>query len=79
MSRFQHDARTPLNVILGFAQVLEAEALPQEAGECVDAIRGAGEDLLQLLEALSAPNGGSDAMMVRAAGLEPARHKANEF
>ena len=74
MSRFQHDARTPLNVVLGFAQLLEGGPLDAEQREAVEAIRGAGSDLLVLLDSLSPPGG-----MVRAAGLEPARHRASEF
>ena len=79
MSRFQHDARTPLNVVLGFAQLLEAEALPPEQLESVGAIRDAGEELLRLLEDLSARRGQDGPIVVRAAGLEPARHEASEF
>ena len=78
MSRLQHDARTPLNVVLGFAQLLEAEALPPDQRESVEAIRDAGHSLLDLLEGLRLPATGQPAM-VRAAGLEPARHGASEF
>ena len=74
MSRFQHDARTPLNVVLGFAQLLEFEPLAPDQRESVAAIRDAGEQLLGLLEGLAPPDG-----VVRAAGLEPARHGASEF
>ena len=80
MARFQHDARTPLNIILGFAQLLEMDTLTDDQRECVTAIGAAGGELLRLLETLGAPEGeGSPRIVVRAAGLEPARHEASEF
>ena len=69
MSQFQHDARTPLNVVLGFAQLLESEPLSPDQRESVDAIRDAGQQLLALLEAL-APSAGMELADMETADLE---------
>ena len=69
MSQFQHDARTPLNVVLGFAQLLESEPLSPDQRESVDAIRDAGQQLLALLEGL-APSAGMELADMETADLE---------
>ena len=71
MSQFQHDARTPLNVVLGFAQLLEFEPLSPDQRESVDAIRDAGQQLLALLEGL-APSAGMELADMVSACMEPA-------
>ena len=49
LSRMSHDLRTPLNAILGFAQLLDAEALGPEGRESVQLILKGGEHLLGLI------------------------------
>lgn len=49
LSRMSHDLRTPLNAVLGFAQLLSAEPLAGEQLECVKQIRRGGEHLLDLI------------------------------
>jgi signal transduction histidine kinase/CheY-like chemotaxis protein len=49
LSRMSHELRTPMNSILGFAQVLEAEQLPERQDRCVQHILRAGQHLLQLI------------------------------
>ncbi len=51
LSRTSHELRTPMNAILGFAQVLELdETLGAEPQESVQQILGAGHHLLKLIE-----------------------------
>jgi PAS domain S-box-containing protein len=50
LSRMSHELRTPLNAVLGFAQLLELDALRPEQREAVDQIQRAGELLLTLIE-----------------------------
>ena len=50
LSRVSHEQRTPLNAILGFAQLLERESLPAGQRESVDYILRAGRHLLQLMD-----------------------------
>jgi signal transduction histidine kinase len=44
-----HELRTPLNGILGFAQILEMNALQGQPGACVTHILKAGRHLLSLI------------------------------
>jgi PAS domain S-box-containing protein len=52
LSRMSHELRTPMNAILGFAQVLEMEALSHEQREYVTEIHKAGDHLLELINEL---------------------------
>jgi PAS domain S-box-containing protein len=49
LSRMSHDLRTPLNAVLGFAQLLASERLSDEQVECVRQILKGGEHLLDLV------------------------------
>ncbi len=49
LSRMSHDLRTPLNAVLGFAQLLSAETFTEEQSECVRQIFRGGEHLLDLI------------------------------
>ena len=49
LSRMSHELRTPLNAILGFAQLLEVEALDPPMAGHVDQILRAGDHLLRLI------------------------------
>jgi signal transduction histidine kinase/ActR/RegA family two-component response regulator/HAMP domain-containing protein len=49
LSRMSHELRTPLNAILGFAQLLELDALPPDQAASVDQIQVAGRHLLSLI------------------------------
>ena len=49
LSRMSHDLRTPLNAIIGFAQVLEMEALTADQQEGVGQILRGGRHLLDLI------------------------------
>lgn len=49
LSRMSHEFRTPLNAILGFAQLLEGEDLTADQKEDLRHIHDAGEQLLHLL------------------------------
>jgi signal transduction histidine kinase/CheY-like chemotaxis protein len=49
LSRMSHELRTPLNAILGFAQLLDMDALPGGQAESVDQILRAGRHLLRLI------------------------------
>jgi nitrogen-specific signal transduction histidine kinase len=49
LSRMSHELRTPLNAVLGFAQLLEMEALSSEQQEHVQHILKGGRHLLTLI------------------------------
>jgi len=49
LSRMSHDLRTPLNAVLGFAQLLESETLSDSQRECVQQILHGGQHLLDLI------------------------------
>jgi PAS domain S-box-containing protein len=49
LSRMSHDLRTPLNAVLGFAQLLSADALTDSQRECVNQIVKGGGHLLDLI------------------------------
>jgi signal transduction histidine kinase len=49
LSRMSHDLRTPLNAVLGFAQLLAADRLSEEQRECVHQIVKGGRHLLDLI------------------------------
>ncbi len=52
LSRMSHELRTPMNAILGFAQVLELEALTAAQHDAVQEIQRAGDHLLELISDL---------------------------
>jgi PAS domain S-box-containing protein len=49
LSRMSHDLRTPLNAVLGFAQLLDDDRLSDEQRECVQQILHGGQHLLDLI------------------------------
>src|SRR5690554_3585053 len=49
LARMSHDLRTPLSVVLGFAQLLEMEALSKKQQEHVQYILQSGRHLLSLI------------------------------
>ncbi len=51
LRQFRHDVRSPLNVVLGFAVMLEEELVGEQA-ESAEHIRHAAEQLLELVEGL---------------------------
>lgn len=50
LSRMSHELRTPLNAVLGFAQLLEADALTDDQAQAVHYILNAGSHLLTLID-----------------------------
>jgi len=54
LSRASHELRTPMNAVLGFAQLLQLRAgeLPRWAGDAVHQLRQAGTHLLALIDDL---------------------------
>jgi PAS domain S-box-containing protein len=50
VSRMSHDMRTPLNAVLGFAQLLDGEPLSAEQRESVQLISRGGRHLLNLID-----------------------------
>ncbi|MBP1851345.1 ATP-binding protein [Rhizobium halophytocola] len=49
MATMSHEVRTPLNAILGMAELLQLSDLPEEASENVRTIRSSGEALLEVI------------------------------
>jgi signal transduction histidine kinase len=49
LSRMSHDLRTPLNAIMGFAQLLDLDALAEDQADSVYHILRGGEHLLSLI------------------------------
>ena len=49
LSRMSHELRTPMNSILGFAQIMEMQAIDEKQGQRVAHITKAGRHLLQLI------------------------------
>jgi len=54
LSRASHELRTPMNHVLGFAQVLERHALTNAQAESVQQILTSGQYLLQLIDRILA-------------------------
>ncbi|MEJ2678539.1 MAG: PAS domain S-box protein [Gemmatimonadota bacterium] len=50
LSRMSHELRTPLNAILGFAQLMQMDAMDDDQAESVDQILTAGRHLLALVD-----------------------------
>ncbi len=51
ISAISHELRTPLNSILGYAQILDADAeIPENRRQAVNVIRRSGDHLLSLIE-----------------------------
>jgi CheY-like chemotaxis protein len=50
LSRTSHELRTPMNHILGFAQLLEMDPLTKDQSESVQQILKSGEHLLRLID-----------------------------
>ena len=50
LSRMSHELRTPMNSILGFAQVMEMDALGSKQTARLDHIIKAGQHLLTLID-----------------------------
>jgi CheY-like chemotaxis protein len=50
LSRASHELRTPLNHVLGFARLLEMDALTREQTNSVQQILASGEHLLELID-----------------------------
>lgn len=59
MSQFQHDVRTPLNAMMGYAQLMAMSEMPRDLVAQAEAIVDSGRDLLALVEHLQATAGGS--------------------
>jgi signal transduction histidine kinase len=51
LARLDHDLRGPLNAILGFGRLLEADELTEDQRECVEQILLGGERLEALITA----------------------------
>ena len=54
LSRAGHDLRTPMNHVLGFAQLLERDELSHQPRESVQQILTSGRHLLQLIDRIPA-------------------------
>ena len=53
LSELQHDVRTPLNAMMGFAQLMTlATDLPEEVAAHAEAIVASGQDMLSVIERL---------------------------
>jgi len=50
LAHMSHELRTPLNAILGFAQLLEHEALTEDQRDMVGTMREAGGNLLHIID-----------------------------
>lgn len=50
LSRASHELRTPMNHVLGFAQLLEMEPLTDDQSKSVEQILTSGQHLLQLID-----------------------------
>ena len=60
LSRASHELRTPMNHILGFAQLLELDVLTADQSESVGEILKSGEHLLRLIDRVLAAGTSSD-------------------
>ncbi|NET35137.1 MAG: response regulator, partial [Cyanothece sp. SIO1E1] len=49
LANMSHEVRTPLNVIIGFSQLLQMTELDEQQSECVHTIYHSSEELLELL------------------------------
>lgn len=70
LSRASHELRTPMNHVLGFAQLLEHDSLADAQRESVDHILTSGRHLLTLIDRLLAVSKSADLSFLETAHLE---------
>ena len=77
LSRASHELRTPMNHVLGFAQLLEMDTLTEDQAESVSQILASGSHLMTLIDHILnvADSQGDDLSFLEAAPV-PARRSA---